>query len=51
MQMASQINEVVNSLRRAALRQVEGDLTDGQLLSRFIEQRDQVSQRWFSGTA
>ena len=41
--MQSQINEVVNFLRRAALRQQEGDLTDGQLLSRFIEQRDQAA--------
>src|SRR5580704_8266213 len=38
-----QINEFVNSLRRAALRQEEGGLADGQLLARFIEQRDQAA--------
>jgi RNA polymerase sigma factor (sigma-70 family) len=38
--MQTQINEVVNSLRRAALRQEEGGLTDGQLLARFIERRE-----------
>jgi RNA polymerase sigma factor (sigma-70 family) len=41
--MESQINEVVNSIRRAALRQEEGELTDGQLLSSFIERRDQAA--------
>src|SRR5262245_14285996 len=38
--METQINEVVNSLRRAALRQEEGGLSDGQLLARFIEHRE-----------
>src|SRR5262245_50930435 len=41
--MESQINEVVDYLRRAALRQGDGGLTDGQLLARFIEQRDQAA--------
>jgi RNA polymerase sigma factor (sigma-70 family) len=41
--METQINEVVNSLRRAALRQDEGDLTDGQLLACFIERREQTA--------
>ncbi len=36
--MPTQLNEVVQFLRRAALRQEEGGLTDGQLLARFIEQ-------------
>src|ERR1700751_3461760 len=41
--MESQINEVVNSLRRAAVRQEEGGLTDGQLLARFIEHREEAA--------
>jgi RNA polymerase sigma factor (sigma-70 family) len=41
--MQTQIIEVVNSLRRAALRQEEGGLTDGQLLARFIERREQAA--------
>jgi RNA polymerase sigma factor (sigma-70 family) len=41
--METQINEVVDFLRRAALRQADGGLTDGQLLGRFIEQRDQAA--------
>jgi RNA polymerase sigma factor (sigma-70 family) len=41
--METQINEVVDFLRRAALQQTEGGLTDGQLLARFIEQRDQAA--------
>ena len=41
--METQINEVVNSVRRAALRQENAGLTDGQLLACFIEQRDQAA--------
>ncbi len=41
--MESQINEVVDFLRRTALRQGDGGLTDGQLLSRFIERREQAA--------
>jgi RNA polymerase sigma factor (sigma-70 family) len=41
--MKAPINEVVNSLRRAAPRQEEGGLTDGQLLARFIEHREQAA--------
>jgi RNA polymerase sigma factor (sigma-70 family) len=41
--METQINEVVDFLRRAALRQSDGGLTDGQLLARFIEQREQAA--------
>src|SRR5215470_659777 len=41
--METQINDVVNSLRRAALRQEEGGLTDEQLLVRFIEHREQAA--------
>src|SRR5215475_1370820 len=41
--METQINEVVDSLRRAALGQADGGFTDGQLLARFIEQRDQAA--------
>src|SRR5262249_1201188 len=38
--METQINEVVDFLRRAARRQGDGGLTDGQLLARFIEHRE-----------
>ena len=41
--METQINEVAQFLRRAALRQENAGLTDGQLLARFIEQRDQAA--------
>jgi len=41
--MPTQINDVVQFLRRTALRQEDGGLTDGQLLARFIEQRDQAA--------
>jgi RNA polymerase sigma factor (sigma-70 family) len=41
--METQINEIVNSLRRAALRHEEGGLTDGQLLARFLERREQAA--------
>jgi RNA polymerase sigma factor (sigma-70 family) len=41
--MKTQINEVVDFLRRAALRQGDGGLTDGQLLARFIEHREQAA--------
>jgi RNA polymerase sigma factor (sigma-70 family) len=41
--METQINEVVDSLRRAALRQGDGGLTDGQLLAHFIERREQAA--------
>src|SRR5262245_23998986 len=41
--MESQINEVVDYLRRAALRQGDGGLTDGELLGRFLELRDEAA--------
>ncbi len=41
--METQIKEVAQFLRRAALRQENAALTDGQLLARFIEQRDQAA--------
>jgi hypothetical protein len=41
--MEIQINEAFNSLRRAAIRQADGGLADGQLLARFIEQRDKAA--------
>src|SRR5262249_11712629 len=41
--MKTQISEVVNSLWIATLGQEEGGLTDGQLLARFIEQREQAA--------
>jgi RNA polymerase sigma factor (sigma-70 family) len=41
--MPTQISEVVQRLRRATLRQDEAGLTDGQLLGRFIEQRDEAA--------
>jgi RNA polymerase sigma factor (sigma-70 family) len=41
--METRINEVVDSLRGAALRQDGGGLTDGQLLAQFIERREQAA--------
>src|SRR5260370_23626133 len=41
--MPTQISEVVQHLRRATLRHDEAGLTDGQLLGRFIEQRDEAA--------
>src|SRR5437899_10487150 len=41
--MPSQINELVQLLHRIALRQEDCGLTDGQLLARFIERRDQAA--------
>jgi RNA polymerase sigma factor (sigma-70 family) len=41
--MPTQISEVVQHLRRAILRHDEAGLTDGQLLVRFIEQRDEAA--------
>jgi RNA polymerase sigma factor (sigma-70 family) len=41
--MPTQINEVVQHLRRTILRHDEAGLTDGQLLGRFIEQRDEAA--------
>jgi RNA polymerase sigma factor (sigma-70 family) len=41
--MPTQIDEVVQHLRRATLRHDEAGLTDGQLLGRFIEQRDEAA--------
>jgi RNA polymerase sigma factor (sigma-70 family) len=41
--MPTQISEVVQRLRSATLRQDEAGLTDGQLLGRFIEQRDEAA--------
>ena len=41
--MPSQLSEVVQRLRNTFLRQDETGLTDGQLLERFLEQRDQAS--------
>jgi RNA polymerase sigma factor (sigma-70 family) len=41
--MPSQVNEVVQFLRRTALRHEEGGQTDGQLLARFLEQRDEAA--------
>src|SRR6516162_11932858 len=38
--METQFDEVAQFLRRTALRPEVGGLTDGQLLARFIEQRD-----------
>jgi RNA polymerase sigma factor (sigma-70 family) len=39
----SQISEVVQQLRKAALRHEGAGLTDGQLLGRFLEQRDEAA--------
>jgi RNA polymerase sigma factor (sigma-70 family) len=41
--MASPINEVVQHLRRAVLQQDGAGLSDGQLLGRFIERRDEAA--------
>jgi RNA polymerase sigma factor (sigma-70 family) len=41
--MPTPINDVVQLLRRTALRPEVGGLTDGQLLARFIEQRDHTA--------
>jgi RNA polymerase sigma factor (sigma-70 family) len=41
--MPARIDEVVQFLRGAALRQEDGGPTDGQLLGRFIERRDQAA--------
>ena len=41
--MPTQMNEIVRHLRRAVLRQEEAGLTDGQLLDRFIEHRDEAA--------
>src|SRR5580704_13045218 len=41
--MPTQISEVVQHLCRAVLRHDEAGLTDGQLLGRFIEQRDEAA--------
>src|SRR5262245_30516535 len=41
--MPARIDEVVRFLRGAALRQEDGGPTDGQLLGRFIERRDQAA--------
>ena len=41
--METPINEMVDFLRRAVLRQADDGLTDGQLLVRLIEQRDQTA--------
>jgi RNA polymerase sigma factor (sigma-70 family) len=41
--MAIQIHEVVQQIRSAALSQDETALTDGQLLIRFLEERDQAA--------
>ena len=41
--MPSQMNEFVAYLRSTVLRQDEAGLTDGQLLQRFIDQRDEVA--------
>jgi RNA polymerase sigma factor (sigma-70 family) len=41
--MPTRINEVVRQLRQAAFQPDEAGLTDGQLLSRFIEHRDEVA--------
>ncbi len=41
--MESQIKEMVDFLRQAALRQGDGGPTDGQLLARFIEHREQAA--------
>src|SRR5580700_1699048 len=41
--MPTQISDVVQHLRRAMLQHDESVLTDGQLLGRFIEQRDEVA--------
>src|SRR5437870_3051051 len=39
--MPTHMNEIVRHLRAAALRQDGAGMTDGQLLGRFIEQRDE----------
>jgi RNA polymerase sigma-70 factor (ECF subfamily) len=41
--MPTQMNDVVQYLRSAALRQDEARLTDGQLLGHFIERRDEAA--------
>ena len=41
--MPTQISDVVRHLRSAILRHDEAGLTDGQLLGRFIEQRDEAA--------
>ena len=38
-----QLNSVVRQLRRAALLQEHGDLTDGQLLEGFLARRDEAA--------